>query len=167
MEYSTEKQFSVEYSYKSGCSGLGQPLFQNVFRPMHRRAEKHGHQAAADGQQRHFARQHNVKGRGLHRKGSGAHSQRQGDAIGDNGGHQAGEIVGVVDLAHADHHDGKDGGSHRGAEQRGKKGGHSGHGDGAQVAVIQMEQAPGVKPDRAAHLQRSAFASGGTAAQMR
>lgn len=47
-----------------------------------------------------------------------------------------------------------------------KNAAHSRHGGRAQIPVIQMKQQPCVIPQSSAHLQRRAFPSGRTAAQM-
>ena len=129
-------------------------------------AKQDGNQRAQHCKPRH-AQQHPAlqRGRG-HEEVGGLYAHAQRNGIGHQRRHQAGQKIGVVDDANADHHHGKDRRGQRRAKQRGKQRRHARHGRGTQVAVIQMQQTPGVIADGTAHLQRRALASGGTTAQV-
>ena len=128
--------------------------------------EENGQKCAQHGKQRNPQQHRQCQNRRRNQKVRGRDVEKPGNAECGQRSDQAGNQRRVIEKPDADDRHGEDGCGQRSPEQGGEESRHAGDRCGAQVAVVQMQDIPNVKPDGPAHLQGGAFASGGTAAQV-
>ena len=139
---------------------------EQVFRQVDRLAEQHRRQRAQCRQDRHPDQQPRLYPRHGHREPRRLHLQEAGDAVGRQGGRQAGKHVRRVQPPHADHGHREHRRRQRRPEQRGEECRHARRRRRAQVPVVQPEHPSRMVADDAAHLQCRALPARGAAGEM-
>ena len=129
--------------------------------------EENADQCAQDCQKSNlYGRQDGELRDGFNEKQLIGYTEGVGDAVGYKGTDHAWNQCNVVHDPHTDHLHGKDGSSHRCAEECGESGTHAAHDHDMLILFVKAEQASDGVAKTSAQLESRAFASGRTSEEV-